>query len=43
MQWLAMGWHFVGSIVQCCVTHSSEITKLGLDLTTCVTGKFFGV
>lgn len=41
MGWIASGYHFVSSLVQCTITHSSDIAKTVLDLATCISGKLF--
>ena len=41
MGWIATGYHFVSALVNCSVSHSTEVAKTALDLVTCVTGMLF--
>lgn len=39
--WILTAYHFVSSIVQCSIEHSSQIAETAVDFVKCVTGKFF--
>lgn len=41
MGWITASYHFVSSLVNCGVEHSSQVVNVALDLAKCMTGKFF--
>lgn len=41
--WIVTAYHFISSVVQCGVEHSSEIGQVTIDMVKCITAKFFQV